>query len=778
MGKKRTKKTKPAKLVKSVQSVKKKVDSKLDRWLKKVQFLPKKWRDMIIKLWPLLAAGWLALISLTAYVLKDLPLPTKLTSYPFPASTLIYDRDGQLLYEIYTDKNRVPISLDDLPDHIKWATVAGEDKDFYKHHGFAFRGILRAAYNTIFQRSLQGGSTITQQLVKNALLTQERTIKRKIREAILSLTTEIIYPKDEILEMYLNQVPYGGTAWGIEAAANTYFDKHAQNLTLAEAALLAGLPASPTRFSPFGARPELAKGRQERVLQAMLEEAYINQEEFEQAKNEKLNYASTVTGIKAPHFVLWVKEQLVEKFGERRVEQGGLKVITTLDLAMQNFTQEAVAAQVAKLAKRKVGNGAALVTNPRTGEILAMVGSHDYFDTENDGNVNVTLRPRQPGSSIKPLNYALALEKKLITPASLINDVPTCFSVVGQKAYCPVNYTGSYRGPIQARFALGNSVNTTAVKVLALNGVEDFINKAREMGISTWGDPENYGLSLTLGGGEVTMYDMATAFSSFANLGIRQDPYAIQKVQDMDDEIIYERQETEGPRVLPMEVAYLISHILLDNNARAGAFGGTSYLIVSGHPEVSVKTGTTNDYRDAWTIGYTPSRLVVVWVGNNDNSQMAPGTAGAIGAAPAWNEIMSHALEKRDREKKDNGVVQEWQLKPEGVVGAHVCTPSGKAPNPASPCQTRFEYFLKDNLPAEIENLRQAIEIDKTTGQVADFRTPNENKEIQEHTVLYDILNVPYCLDCSVATPSSALRYPLPSTNSPITQDQAQDMEQ
>jgi membrane peptidoglycan carboxypeptidase len=484
----------------------------------------------------------------------------------------------------------------------------------------------------------------------------------------------------------------------------------------------------------------------------MRDEDYISPEQYQQARDQTLEFTQPAVGIKAPHFVLWVKEQLVEKFGERLVEQGGLKVTTTLDLSLQDFTQEVIATHVAGLSNRKVSNGAALVTDPKTGEILVMVGSADYFNTASDGNVNVTLRPRQPGSSIKPLNYALAMEKKILTPASLINDIPTCFSVTGQPVYCPVNYDGSYRGPIQARFALGNSVNVTAVKVLALNGIPDFINKAREMGITTWGDPKNYGLSLTLGGGEVTMYDMATAFSAFANLGIRQDLFAIKKVENLDGETVYERQETEGPRVLSMEVAYLISHILLDNNARAGAFGGSSYLVVSGHPEVSVKTGTTNDYRDAWTIGYTPSRLAVVWAGNNDNSQMAYGTAGAIGAAPAWNRIISEAL-------KDNK--QEWQLKPEGIIGAHVCALSGKAPNPASPCATRFEYFYQGTVPAEIENLRQLIEVDKAVGQPADFRTPPENRELQEHTVVYDILNVPFCLDCPVATPSSALRYPL-----------------
>ncbi|HUS60030.1 MAG TPA: transglycosylase domain-containing protein [Nevskiaceae bacterium] len=682
------------------------------------------------------------------YIFKDLPSPTRLSSYPYPASTLIFDRNGEILYEIYAEKNRVPVKLADLPEHVKWATIASEDKDFYRHHGFDFRGMLRAIYNTIFRRSLQGGSTLTQQLVKNALLTPQRTLKRKIREAILTFGTEIIYSKDEILQMYLNQAPYGGTAWGIEAASQTYFGKHARDLNLAETALLAGLPASPTRFSPFGAHPELTKLRQERVLKRMAEEGYIKQQDSEQALKEELNFAPAAIGIKAPHFVLYVKDLLVEKYGQAVVEQGGLKVTTTLDLDLQNFSQQTIASEVAKLKRLKVSNSAALVTNPKTGEILAMVGSKDYFDQEIDGNVNVTLRPRQPGSAIKPINYALALEKKLITPATVLNDIPTCFRVTGQPFYCPVNYDGQFHGPVQARFALGSSYNLPAVKVLALNGLGDFIKKATEMGITTFKDPSQYGLSLTLGGGEVMMYDMAQAFSGFANLGIRQDLWAIKKVEARDDKVLYEHPEKEGPRVLPMEVAYLINHILLDNNARSAAFGASSWLVVKNHPEVSVKTGTTNDLRDNWTIGWTPSILVVTWVGNNDNSPMSWVASGVTGASPIWNKIMRHTLEGKE---------EQWPLKPEGIVGSHVCALSGKKPQTESPCQTRFEYFLKDNVPGEIENLKQFVEIDKTTGQLATNKTPPENKELQERQIIIDPLGIRYCLDCIFPTEATII---------------------
>ncbi|PJE70230.1 penicillin-binding protein [Candidatus Shapirobacteria bacterium CG10_big_fil_rev_8_21_14_0_10_48_15] len=705
--------------------------------------------------WRLPQIKFLALVLLAGgllvffYLFQGLPSPTRLNSDVFPASTLIFDRQGRLLYEIYAEKNRVPIKLADLPDYVKWATIASEDKNFYQHHGFDFRGIARAFYNTLFHRSLQGGSTITQQLVKNALLTPQRTVRRKIREAMLTLATEAIYSKDEILEMYLNQAPYGGTAWGIESAAQTYFNQPARGLSLAQAALLAGLPASPTRFSPFGAHPELAKERQERVLEQMMASGYLDRDTMTQAINEELAYAPPAVSIEAPHFVLHVKEQLVEKYGEKMVEQGGLRVTTTLDLDLQNFVQQTVAVEVAKLTREKASNGAALVTNPKTGEILAMVGSRNYFDEAIDGNVNITLRPRQPGSSIKPINYALALEKKLITLSTVINDVPTCFNVTGQKTYCPVNYDNQFHGPVQVRFALGNSYNVPAVKILALNGLENFIDQATQMGITTFKDPAAYGLSITLGGGEVTMHDLAQAYSVFANAGIRQDLWSIQKIVDHQGKIIAERPaDSEGPRVLSMEAAYLINHTLLDSNARSAAFGPSSWLNIKNHPEVSVKTGTTNDLRDNWTIGWTPSAMVVTWVGNNDNSPMSYIASGTTGAAPIWNKIITAVLKDRQ---------QEWPLKPEGVIGTQVCRLSGQSPHPDAPCETRFEYFIEDTLP-EAESLVQFIEIDKTTGQLATGQTLPENRETQPHPAITDPLGISFCLDCPFPTGYTAIR--------------------
>ncbi len=372
------------------------------------------------------------------FIFKDLPSPAKLGRYEIPLASKMYDRNGNLLYDIFADQNRSPVPLSAIPKYVQEATIAIEDKEFYKHKGInPIGGVLRAITATVTRRGLQGGSTITQQLVKSALLTNERTIRRKIKELILAIWVESIYPKDKILELYLNQVPYGGTAWGIETAAEKYFGKSVKDLTLAEAALLAGLPQAPTRYSPFGANPQYSKERQKEVLRRMVEDGYISPEQSQAASAETLHFKKA-PNIRAPHFVMYVKEQLVDRFGERLVEQGGLKIITTLDLDLQEYAQATVAAEVEKLSKLRVGNGAALITKPATGEILAMIGSTDYFASPS-GNFNVTTALRQPGSSIKPINYAIGLENKVITPATMFLDVPTCFANINQPNYCPKN---------------------------------------------------------------------------------------------------------------------------------------------------------------------------------------------------------------------------------------------------------------------------------------------------------------------------------------------------
>ena len=672
------------------------------------------------------------------------------------------DRGGKLLYEIYADQNRTLVKLQDLPDFVKQTTVAIEDKDFYKHRGInPIGGIVRAIKETILKKKLQGGSTITQQLIKNALLTSERTVSRKIKEMILALWSEVIYSKDQILEMYLNQVPYGGTAWGIEAAAETYFDKEAKNLTLAEAAYLAGLPAAPTTYSPFGAHPEKAKSRQTAVLKRMVEDGYINEMEKEKAIKEILKLKTPKTDIKAPHFVMYVREKLVEKYGETMVAQGGLKVTTTLDLELQEFAQQAVATEVADLSELKVTNGASLITRPPTGEILAMVGSKDYFASES-GNFNVTTSLRQPGSAIKPLNYAVGIETKKVTPATLFLDTPTCFNVTGQKAYCPVNYDGKFHGPQQLRFALGNSFNIPAVKMMAINGVKNVIASASAYGIATFKDPSNYGLSLTLGGGEVTMLDMARAFGVFSNSGMRRELTSILKVEDSRGKILEEYKDANfidnvrselnypstllipGERVLSAETAFLISHILLDNNARSQMFGPGSLLYIP-NKAVSVKTGTTDDKRDNWTIGFTPNFLAAVWVGNNDNSPMHPYlTSGVTGASPIWNNIMKELLKSQP---------DLWPKQPAGITGAQICVLSGKAPpnsDPNSPdkgCATRYEYFINGTVPNEPEVLKKVVTIDKSINKIAAKET-EENIEQQEKQVVSDMFG-DYCLDCT-----------------------------
>ena len=680
------------------------------------------------------------------YIFKDLPSPTQLSSGEFPVSTQIFDRHGQLLYEIYAEQDRTPIKLSELPEHVKQATIAIEDKDFYHHKGFAYRGIIRATYNTLVKKDLQGGSTITQQLIKTALLTPERTIQRKIREALLAWTAEIIYSKDEILEMYLNHVPYGGTAYGIEQAAQRYFGKHAKDLNLAEAALLAGLPQAPTRFSPFGAHPELTKERQKQVLTRMVEDHYIDEAEKQTAEQVELKFASQRTDIQAPHFVMYIRDLLVEKYGQRQVEQGGLRVTTSLDLDLQNKAQASLSAEIKRLEKLNVTNGAALVTKPKTGEILAMIGSKDYFDTDNDGNVNLTIRLRQPGSSIKPLNYVTALLQGY-TAATMFLDIPTCFQVENQPLYCPRNYDNSFHGSVSMRQALANSYNIPAVKMLALNGVESMIATASAMGISTWTDPSRYGLSLTLGGGEVKMTDMALAFGVFANQGRRVNLTPLLKIVDYQGKVLEEYQPTEHPpvgeRVLPPEVTFIISDILADNNARAPAFGSQSSLVIP-NKTVSVKTGTTDNLRDNWTIGYTPSFLTAVWVGNNDNSPMNQWlVSGITGAAPIWNDIMSAVLVNQPEEKFK---------KPDNLINQSACyfpPPSTDETQETPTCQGQTEYFIQGTEGKTFGSIqKKGTWIYRDTGRPPE-EGQTDNLELQEKLIASDMFTVDYCLDCN-----------------------------
>lgn len=686
------------------------------------------------------------------FILKDLPSPTRLNSNTSPQSTQIFDRNGILLFSIYEKRNQTFIPLSDMTKYLQQATIATEDREFYNHGAIDIRGILRALYTNLTGKQLQGGSTITQQLVKNGLLTQERTITRKIKEVILAFATEILYSKNKILEMYLNQSPYGGTAWGVEAASLTYFNKHAKDLDLAQSALIAGLPESPTAFSPFGAHPELAKRKQEEVLQKMYEQKYITKKQMEQAIKAPLALQKVSNVIKAPHFVLYVKDLLEKKYGQERVEQGGLKVKTTLDLSIQDFAQDTVASEVAKLKNQRVSNGAAIVTNPATGEILSMVGSRDYFDTDIDGNVNVVIAYRQPGSSIKPINYATGLTKGL-TAASVFIDQAICFpNPGGQKSYCPLNYDGKFHGAVSMRMALANSINIPAVKILKYNGLDAMIATASAMGITTFTDPDRYGLSLTLGGGEVTMTDMAAAYGVFANQGYLIPVHAILQVVDRNgkelDHYTPPPSPIFGKKVFNPGIPFIISQILSDNGAREMAFGSNSKLRIS-NATVAVKTGTTNDFRDNWTFGYTPKYVVGTWVGNNDNSTMGNLVSGVTGAAPIWNTIMAKLI-------KDEKPI--WPEKPFDVVGKIVCATSGLlAPPDGTPdrCPTKYEYFVKGTEPKITDPGRQKVFIDKATNDLAK-PGQTDNVEEKDELIITDALGDRYCISCPHPEPSPA----------------------
>lgn len=671
-----------------------------------------------LQLWSTIAtAAFLGIVGLVlftgllfAWYAKDLPRPDKVQRSE-GLSTVILDRNGENLYDIFEEENRIPAKWEDMPQYLKDATIAIEDKDFYKHQGLSTAGIARAMVSIFIFRNTQGGSTLTQQLVKNVLLTNERTLPRKMKEAILAIQIERKYTKDEILLMYLNEAPYGGTAVGVEAASEYYFDKPARELTLVESVILAGLPQSPSRYNPFTSDEKAYVARARQVLRRMREDGYITADQETEVRNalEGVQFASGDSGLRAPHFVAYVKELLVEKFGEKLVAAGGLRVTTTLDWPLQDKAQTIVKEEVEKAKALKVGNGAAVVLDPRTGEILAMVGSKDYAATDSSGlkyNV-VTQGLRQPGSAIKPISYAAAF-KKGYTPATLLLDVETKYPSgdAAKPEYNPKNYDLKYRGPVLLRFALGNSINTVAVKVSALVGVREVLDTAYDMGIESL-EPTNanlsrIGLSLTLGGGEVTLLDLTGAFGVFAAAGMRQNPVAILKVVDAKGKTIFEHKPTSARRVLPDDVAFLVSSILSDNDARKEIFGTRSHLVIAGKT-VAAKTGTTDDKRDNWTIGYTPYAAVGTWVGNNDNSPMHPSLAsGVTGAAPIWNRIMREVV-------KDHA--DEAFFRPSTIVEVEIDAYGGGLPVDGQP--TRKEFFIKGTEPTGPSPIYQSLKLSR-----------------------------------------------------------------
>jgi len=573
-------------------------------------------------------------------------------------STKIYDRTGEvLLYDIHKDIRRTNIPFEEMGPNIKNATVAIEDSEFYNHNGIRISSIIRATFSNLSNVGIGGGgSTITQQLVKNTLLTKNSGFGRyvrKLKEWVLAIKIERSMTKEEILEAYLNEIPYGGTVYGIEEAAQTYFGKKAWSLSVAEAAYLAAIPQLPTFYSPYGKNVAKLEVRKNLVLSRMRELNFISDEEYESAKNEVVTFLPQSSGaIKAAHFVFYIKEYLENKYGPDMVENGGLKVTTTLDYDLQAKGEQIVKEGALANARDWDGENAGLVAiDPKTGQILTMVGSRDYFDKEIDGNFNIATALRQPGSSFKPFIYATAFNKGF-TPDTVLFDLKTEFQTTcnadgralpGRSqadCYSPANYDGKYRGPMKLRDALAQSINIPAVKLFYLSGLGDSLKTAEDMGISTLVDKSRYGLTLVIGGGEVTLLDMTSAYSVFANSGVKNPHTGILKVEDANGNVLEEFTPKEE-QVLPKNTALIISDILSDNNARTPTFGAYSPLLVGGR-DVAAKTGTTNSNKDAWIVGYTPSISAGVWVGNNDNTAMKKG--GAALAGPIWNKFMSEAL--------------------------------------------------------------------------------------------------------------------------------------
>lgn len=625
-------------------------------------------------------------------------------------STKIYDRTGDvLLYDLGKNIQRTVIPFEDISRNIKNATVAIEDAEFYQHGGIRPLATFRAVFiQPLRGRGVQGGSTITQQVVKNSILTNERKISRKIKEWILSVKLEKVLSKEEILALYLNESPYGGSMYGIEEASQTFFEKSAKDLTLAESAYLAALPQAPTYYSPYGNNKNRLDERKNLVLSRMKENDFITEDEYAQAQTEVVEFKPRRdNGIRAPHFVFFIQEYLEQKYGRRILEEGGFKIITTLDYALQEKAEAIVKQYALENAEKFNAENASLVaTDPTTGQILVMVGSRDYFDTTIDGNFNISLAHRQPGSAFKPFVYATAF-KKGYTPETVVFDLKTQFSTIcgpdklisdEEGCYSPGNYDNVFRGPVTFREALAQSINIPAVKALYLSGLTDSLNTARNMGITSLTNTDRYGLTLVLGGGEVSLLDITSAYGVFANDGVKNGYTGILRIEDMLGNVV----ESFTPRpaeAIPAQVARQISSILSDEEARVPAFGNHSYLYIAGH-DVAVKTGTTNDYRDAWIIGYTPTIAVGAWAGNNDNTPMEKKVAGFI-IAPLWHAFMQEVLVgvKNTPFKKPEVNTTE-NLKPvlKGIwLGGEqyvVDTVSGKLATQYTPPETRSERVL------------------------------------------------------------------------------------
>jgi 1A family penicillin-binding protein len=657
-----------------------------------------------------------------------LPSPDKLSEKNFQQSTKIYDRNGVLLYNVFGEENRTLVKLDKIPKDLKNATIAIEDQNFYKHKGFDLFGLARALRDAVFKKKVTGASTLTQQLVKNALLTPERTITRKIKEFILSVQIERRYTKDEILQIYLNEIPYGGTAWGSEAAANQYFAKHVWQLNLVESAILAGLPQSPTRYSPFGSDPQSYIARTKDVLKRMKEDGYITSEQEEKAIEQlpKVKFASFGQGIKAPHFAIHVKNLLEQKYGAKLVQEGGLKVTTTLDFKLQKMAQKIVTDEIkANGQALRMSNAAAVIENTKTGEILAMVGSKNYFAKDIQGNFNVATQGlRQPGSALKPFNYITGFQKGY-TPATMYLDQRTDFG----GGYVPGNYCDCFNGPTSVRVALGSSRNIPAVKMLAVNTVSGMVDTLKKFGVTTLNNPSQYGLSLTLGGGAIKLSELTNAYAILGNSGEKVSPTVVLKIADSEGNVIEEFKPPKNPtKVVRAEHAYLINHILSDPTAKYQDYGTYWAHRLNFQKNLAVKTGTSEFKIDNWSFGYTPSYVVGVWVGNNDNSPMHPSlSSGVTGASPIYRAVMERVLsgKKIDNFKQPSGIKR---MKVDALTGQ----------KPISGSKSKTEVFTKWQPPAE-DDMHVKKRICKPSGLLSNPSCEAAGKAVTKtYLTLYD----------------------------------------
>lgn len=624
---------------------------------------------------------------------------------------VLQDRNGTPFFTLYEAKTQNPVTLDQINEQTQQAVIAIEDKDFYHHHGFSVSGFGRALIANIRNESItQGGSTLSQQVVKNTLLSQERSFLRKYQELFLAIELERRFSKEDILELYLNTSYFGEGAFGIQDAAQAYFSKDAKDLTLAESALMAGILPAPSAYSPISGNADRAYARQALVLQLMEDQGYITAEERAAAEEQEITFNPSPRSINqtAPHFALMVQEELIEEYGEQQVAQSGYVVKTTLNLQGQQAAQRIVKTQVDRLARNQVTNGAAVVMDPKTGEILALVGSHDWADEDN-GKINMATRPRQPGSSFKPIVYAKALEERLITPATVITDEEVTFP----GGYTPRNYDRQFRGDVLVRYALANSLNIPAVLVMEKVGLADTIDYAEDLGITTLNAPDRYGLSLVLGAAEVPLTQMTAAFAVFANQGVKAEPTTILEITNKKGDTIY-THEAKTQRVIPSNVAFQISSILADNSARADTFGGSLTI----GRQAAVKTGTTDDFRDSLTIGYTPQIVVGAWVGNNDNTEM-DNVAGSMGAAPIWREIMTSFLQ---------GMPVVQFTPPNGIIRLEVCRENGLKAEVAT--ESAYpEFFLPGTTPTESCNAPTPTPEDEENEDDEDDNDDDQNNE-------------------------------------------------